>query len=206
MATGAQGSYTLLVANFSRPMPSLLVGADPDTAGPTKTRGGFVFGHVQSLGFANSLTQHGQARSLISSTSNMQINPFEASPPAAPTGAVTVASNVFAPGSASLFVGPYELVANRDFTPGGSTAATAGVIAAAIDNLPGYNGEAVGSVVTVTGPLGSAPAALPFGAVYRTGTRNFTFVYTGASGYLGYANSPLHVDVLPTTPNYSAPP
>lgn len=206
MATGAQGSYTLLVANFSRPTPSLIFGGDPDTDGPTKTRGGFVFGHVQNIGFANSLTQHGQARSLITSTSNMQINPFEASPPERPSGAVTVASNTFAPGSASLLVGPYELVVNRDFTPGGSAALTAAAIAAAIDNLPGYDGAAVGAVVTVTGPLGAAPTSLAFGAVFRTGTRNFTFVYVGPNGYLGYVNSPLHVDMLPTTLNYSAPP
>jgi hypothetical protein len=103
-------------------------------------------------------------------------------------------------------VGPYELVANRDFTPGGGVAATATAIAAAIDNLPGYNGTAVGAVVTVTGPLGSAPASLAFSAVYRTSTLNFTFAYVGPNGFLGYVDSPLHVDVLPTTPNWHAPP
>lgn len=206
MATGAQGSYTLLVANFSRPTPSLIYGANPDTDGPTKTRGGFVFGHLQNIGFANTLTQHGQARSLITRTTNVQIDPFEATPPAHPSGTVTVASNTFAPGSASLLIGPYELVANRDFTPGGGTAATATAIAAAIDNLPGYDGLAAGSDVTVTGPLGAAPASLVFAAVFRTSTRNFTFAYVGATGFLGYVNSPLHVDELPTTPNWHAPP
>jgi hypothetical protein len=206
MATGAQGSYTLLVANFSRPTPSSIFGADPDTCGPTKTRGGFVFGHVQNIGLPSTLTQHGQSSSLISRTTNMQINPFEQTPPEGPTGAVTVASNTFAPGSASLIVGPYELVANRDFIPGGGAAATATALAAAVDNLPGYNGTAVGTVLTVTGPLGSAPASVAFGAVYRTAVRNFTFAYTGVSGFLGYTDSPLSVGILPTTPNHIAPP
>jgi hypothetical protein len=206
MATGSQGSYTLLVANFSRPTPSLIFGADPDTAGPTKTRGGFVFGHIQSIGFSSTLTQSGQARSLITNTTNMQIDPFEATPPEAPSGVVTVSSNTFSPGSAGVIVGPFTLIVNRDFVPGGGAAATATALAAAIDALPGYTGAAVGADVTVTGPLGSAPASLAFAAVYYTSTRNFTFTYVGVTGVLGYTNSPLHVDILPTTPNWHAPP
>lgn len=203
MATGSQGAYTLLVANFSRPMPSLLYGADPDTGGPTKTRSGFVFGHVENLGFSNTLTQHGQARSLVTNTVNVQIDPFEA----APSGTVTVSSNSFVPGGTVLIVGPFELVANRDFVPGGGTAATATAIGAAINNLRTYSANVVGSDVTVTGPRGAAPASLAFAAVYRTGIRNFTFTYPSVGGFLGYAASPLHVDELPPgTPNYSAIP
>jgi hypothetical protein len=197
----------LLVANFSRPMPSLLHGADPANAAPTKTRTGFEFGHVQNIGMSATLTQHGYSASVVAQTTNVGIEPFENTPPTRPTGVVTVANNTFAPGSASLFVGPFELAANRDFIAGGGVNATATAIAAAIDNLPGYDAAAVAADITVTGPLGVAPASLAFSATYRTSTRNFTFTYTGATGYLGYTDSPLVVEILPAgVPNGAAPP
>ena len=106
-----------------------------------------------------------------------------------------------------LLVGPFELVANRDFIPGGGAAATATALAAAIDALPGYTAAEVGADITVTGPLGAAPASLRFDATYRTSTANFTFTWTGVDGFLGYSDSPLEVEILPAgLPNGAAPP
>lgn len=188
-------------------MPSLLIGADPDNAGPTKTRSGFVFGHLQNIGFSAALTQHGYSASAITGTTNVGIDPFEATPPARPTGAVTVANNTFSPGSATLIVGPFALAADRDFVAGGGVNATATAIAAAINNLPGYEAAAVGAEVTVEGPLGAAPASLAFTATYRGSLQNFTFTWTGVEGFLGYADSPLVVEILPPgVPNHSATP
>lgn len=204
MATYSQPTFQLLVANFSRPMPSLLVGADPVVAGPTKTRGGFVFGHVGSIGLIPTLA--GYAGSTVSNIVNVGLNPFENIPPTRPTGSLTVASNTFAPGSATVYVGPFELVVYRDWTPGGGVNATATAIAAAITNLPGYDATAAVATVSVEGPLGAAPASLRFGASYRGLTRNFTLTYVGQNEFLGYTNSPLTIEILPTTPNHYPPP
>lgn len=206
MATIAQPSFQLLVANFSRPTPSLIYGADPGTDGPTKTRGGFVFGHVGTLGLASTLTQFGYATSVVSNIVNVGIDPFETTPPTAPTGSFTVANNTFTPGSASILVGPFEVIAYRDFTPGGGVNATATAIATAIGNLPGYDATPAAATVTVSGPLGAAPASLRFSPSYRTSTRNFTFAWVGQDGFLGYTDSPLVVGFLPTTPNHYPPP
>jgi len=173
MGTSAQAPYELLVANFSRPTQSLINGSDTDNMAPTKTRTGFLFQNIQNLGFA---TDHVSgtstpARSLITNTALGTMQPFD--PNAAPTGSLTVASDVFVGHSASLFVGPFELISNRDFVTGGGTAATATAIAAAVSSLPGYTGTPAGSDVVIEGPRGQLQ--LRFTATYRGGELNFTF-------------------------------
>lgn len=211
MPTAAQPPYELLVANFSRPTQSLITGSDTSHMAPTKTRTGFVFQHVQNLGFSNDLTNdtRSPARSVVTNTINVGYDPFKTDPPLRPSATVTVSSDVFAATSASLFVGPHELVSNRDFVTGGGAAVTAANIATAIDALPGYEGTAVGADVTVEGPFGQGPVALRFEATYRGGDLNFTFTYPGADSYLGYdvsATIPEEVNELPAgTPNGVAP-
>ena len=182
MATASGPGYQLLVANFSRPYPSLIFGADPANQSYTRTRTGFVFRHVQNIGFSNNLTNatYVPAASVITKTTNAQFDPF--SPTEAPTGEVTVASAVFAGNSASLFVGKFELVSGRDFVTSGGVAAVATSIETAINNLPGFSASAAVAVVTVTGPRGQV--GLPFDALYRGGEENFTFVYTAEEGVL----------------------
>jgi hypothetical protein len=207
MPTAAQPSFQLLVANFSRPYPSLITGADPITAGPTKTRGGFVFAHVSQLGFSPDLTQQGEASSVVVSTTNVGWDPFKNNPPDLPEADITVASDVFAGTSASIFLGPFELVSNRDFTTGGGVAATATNIANAVNNLPGYTASVAGPTVTVEGPAGQGPESIQFRAVYRGGTENFTFVWPRKEGFLGYPTvAPMEIEFLPTTPNHYPPP
>jgi hypothetical protein len=208
MATTALPPYELLVANFSRPTQSLIVGSDTSNMAPTKTRTGFIFQHIENLGFASDHTNatYGPARSLVTNTKLGIMQPFP--PTSLPFGGVTVASDVFAGQSASLFVGPFELVSNRDFVTGGGTAATATNIATAISALPGYTGTPAGSSVTVTGPRGQV--GLRFDAAYRGGALNFTFTYTNDEGVLGYSpidDSPLDPPtILPAgTPNGVAP-
>jgi len=207
MPTAAQPSYQLLVANFSRPTPSLLTGADPITDGPTKTRGGFVFAHVQELSFSLDLTQKNTASSVVVSSTNVGWDPFKNNPPDLPTADVEVISDTFAGDSASILLGPFDLVSNRDFTTGGGVAATATNIANAINNLPGYGASAVGATVTVTGPVGQGPESIRFRAVYRGGTENFDFTWPRQDGFLGYPTvAPMEVEFLPTTPNHFPPP
>ena len=207
MATTAQAPYELLVANFSRPTQSLIHGSDTDNMAPTKTRTGFLFQNIQNLGFASDHVSGTSTpgRSLVTNTKVGRLDPF--APNDAPAGDVTVASDTFVDQSASLFIGPFELVSNRDFVTGGGTAATATNIAAAVDALPGYSGGAIGSTVTVTGPLGQV--GLRFNAVYRGGDLNFTFVYLQADGVLGFTQPESPLDpptILPAgLPNGVAP-
>jgi len=186
MATTSGPSYTLLVANFSRPNPAPGFGADPATSRPTKIRSGFVFRHIQNIGLSTDMTNatSSPARSVITSTINAQMQPFE--PNEAPFADVEVVSNVFVGESASLFVGPFELISGRDFVPGASAALTAVEIGGAIDNLPGYSGAVAAEVVTVTGPRGQL--GLRFDADYRGGERNFDFTYPDSTqdGLLGF--------------------
>lgn len=207
MATTAQAPYELLVANFSRPTQSLITGSDTENMSPTKTRTGFLFQNVQTLGFA---TDHvsgtsSPGRSLVTNTKLGRLDPFV--PNDAPEGDVTVASDVFTEHSASLFVGPFELVSNRDFVTGGGVATTATNIETAINALPGYTAVAVGAVVTVTGPRGQLD--LRFNAAYRGGDLNFTFVYLQEDGVLGFTQPASPLDpptILPAgSPNGVAP-
>ena len=207
MATTAQAPYELLVANFSRPTQSLISGSDTDNMAPTKTRTGFLFQNIQNLGFASDHVSgtSSPARSLVTNTKVGRLNPCPPSEP--PSGEVTVASDVFVGQSASLFVGPFELVSNRDFVTGGGAAATATAIGAAVDALPGYSAVVVGPAVTVEGPLGQV--GLKFSATYRAGDLNFTFVYLQADGTLGFVQPASPLDpptILPAgVPNGVAP-
>lgn len=201
MATTSGPSYTLLVANFSRPNPAPGFGADPAISRPTKIRSGFIFRHIQNIGLSSDLTNatSGPARSVIVSTLNAQMQPFE--PNEAPFADVEVVSAVFAGPSASLFVGPFELVSGRDFAIGGAVGVVAIAIGAAIDNLPGYSGAVAGAVVTVTGPRGQL--GLQFDADYRGGERNFDFTYPDSTqdGLLGFG-----VGLKPELPPTIIPP
>jgi len=207
MPTVAQPPYQLLVANFSRPTQSSIEGSDTSHMAPTKTRTGFIFQHVQNLGFASDHVSgtSSPARSVVTNTINATFDPFGGTPP--PTGDVVVASDVFVGQSASLFIGPYELVSNRDFVTGGGTAATATAIATAVSALPGYTGTPAGSTVTVEGPDGQS--GLRFDAAYRGGDLNFTFTYVAEDGVLsqGIGGGPIEPpDILPPgTPNGVAP-
>lgn len=195
MPASSQPQFKILVANFSQPMPSLLKGR-LSKVGPTKIRTGFEFRHISMLGFAETLTGAGMARSVVVSTTQANFDPFLTQPPQRAEGTVTVSSNVFNGTQASLLVGPYELASNRDFEVGGGAAATATNIATAISNLPGYDATPVGADVQVMGPEGSVGDRLRFTATYRGGTRNFTFTYTGQDGLLAYPNP----DVRPLRP------
>jgi len=207
MPTTAQPPYELLVANFTRPYPSLIRGSDTENQSYTRSRTGFVFQHVMGLGFSRDLTNATAtpARSVVVHTLNARMDPFGGTPP--PTGDVEVVSDTFAGLSASVFVGPYELVSNRDFVTGGGTAATAANLAAAIDALDEYSATAIGSVVTVEGPDGQF--GLRFDADYRGGEMNFDFTYLAEDGVLsqGIGEGPLEPpEILPAgTPNGVAP-
>jgi hypothetical protein len=207
MGTTAQAPYELLVANFSRPTQSLISGSDTDNMAPTKTRTGFLFQNIQNLGFASDHVSGTStpARSLVTDTKVGRLDPF--APNDAPAGDVTVASDVFVGTSASLFVGPFELVSNRDFVTGGGAADTAANIGAAIDALPGYSAVPAGATVTVTGPRGQV--GLRFDAVYRGGALNFTFAYLQEEGFLGFTQPASPLDpptILPAgLPNGVAP-
>jgi hypothetical protein len=195
MPGSSQPKFKVLVANFSKPMPSTLKGSLPEV-GPVKIRTGFEFRHLPMLGSTLYMSQTGQYNGLVTRTYQEQFNPFVVNPPTLPTGDVEVVDNNFQGTSASLWIGPFELAANRDFVVGGGPAATAANIGAAINNLPGYSASVAGSIITVSGPAGATGDSLRFKAVYRGGTRNFDFTYVRNDYELGYAaNNP----VLPPT-------
>ena len=195
MATVGIIGYEILVANFSRPFPSLISGADPVHDAPTKVRTGFEFTHIQTLGFTTDHTQAGAARSVVVSTLQQEYEP--ALPTGLPTADLVVADNVFAGLSATIHLGPYELVSNRDFVPGAGVNATATAIGAAIDNLPGYSTIVAAATVTVSGPRGQV--GLPFFASYTGGNENFTFTYPAGSQefILGYGPTPADGPIKP---------
>lgn len=200
MATTSGPSYELLVANFSRPNPAPGFGADPAISRPTKIRSGFIFRHIQNIGLSSDMTNatSSPARGVITSTINAQMQPF--APNELPFADVEVVSDVFLGESASLFVGPFELVSGRDFVTGAGAAATAVAIGAAIDNLPGYSGAVAGAIVTVTGPGGQL--SLRFDARYRGGERNFEFTYPDSTqdGMLGFTpglSPERHATIIP---------
>lgn len=207
MATTALPPYKLLVANFSRPTQSLIFGSDTQNMPPTKTRTGFVFQHIQNLGFAGDLVSStgGPARSLVADTKLGIMQPFP--PNGVPAADVEVVSDVFVGRSASVFVGPFELVSNRDFVTGGGLAATAANLATAINALPGYFAGVAGPIVSVTGPRGQV--GLRFDATYRAGALNFDFTYPQQDGVLGFMQPASPIDpatLLPAgTPNGVAP-
>jgi len=104
--------------------------------------------------------------------------------PVAGTGTITVALNTFT-GPTTILLGEYVLTSDEDFVVGGSTAATATNLAAAINALPGYSAPIPGaSIITVTGPFGVLGAE----AIFKSGgasPQNFTF--SPADGTLGGA-------------------
>ena len=111
--------------------------------------------------------------------------------PLRPIGFVEVLVNPIAGPETSpiLFVGPFTLEAGRDYLVGGGAAATATNIAAAISNLPGYTGSAVGTTIEVLGPAGKT--GLAFTAQLRTTTIIFQFSWPSDPGFLGYVIPPI---------------
>lgn len=104
--------------------------------------------------------------------------------PIVSTGDITVTSNDFTD-AATLYLGPYTVTSNEDFTPGGSTALTAVALALAIDALPQFTASAVGSTVTLTGPVGPNGNFTRFSEEYRGAVANYTL--SPAVGYLAGA-------------------
>jgi len=179
--TGSQAPYTLLVANFDRPaMPEKGINAH-------KIRTGFTMSAIQSFGGEDTM----QGGTMVPIQTQFGLaDIYAAGAPTQPTATLTVVSNVFAGDSAHLFVGPFTIVSNVHFTPGGGVNATATALAAAIDLLPGYAAVAVGPIVTVTGPVGALGVLLRFQAEYQGGEKNYTFTWPTMLGSLGYLSNP----------------
>lgn len=177
MTIGSQAPYTVLVANLDvSAMPERGINAH-------KIRTGFRMSPIQTMG--NELV--GEAMSPLK-TSLATFNAYADGAPTRPTATVTVANNTFSGDSARLFVGPYTIVSNVHFTPGGGVNATATALAAAVDALPEYTAAAVGAVVTVQGPISGL--SLRFQAEYVAGNKNYSFSWPTNPGFLGYLSNP----------------
>lgn len=100
--------------------------------------------------------------------------------PVPSTGTVEVMDNTFT-SNATLYLGPYTITANVDYTPGGTTDLTAAALAAAIDALPDFTASALASVVTISGPFGPTGNELRFEAVYAGSVANFALTPTDVS-------------------------
>lgn len=102
---------------------------------------------------------------------------------ASQTGTFTVASNDFSGGRVELVLGDYRIINSVEYQLGGTVAATATNIAAAISLLSGFQAVAVDAVVTVT--YGGGPAdEVEFRAVHYGTVDNFT-PFNPATGLMG---------------------
>lgn len=94
------------------------------------------------------------------------------------TATVTVADNDFSD-EAILTIGDFTLRSGVEYVVGGSAAATATNIAAAISNLPGFSAVDVGSDVNISGPESLNSGECVLEAQYQGAVVNFTLSPTG---------------------------
>jgi len=168
-----QKPYTYLVANLAG-------GSDPSRnsgGNPVKLRETYTRQHFSEIGRPGALGQVGDP-----STPGLQTRLGLAEGESTfATAVVTVSDNTFSAG-ATLYLGEYELVSGDHFAVGGSTAATAANLEAAIDLLDGFSAAVVGSDVTITGPGGQTGNEIVLEAAYGGAVVNFTI--TAFSGGL----------------------
>lgn len=171
----AQPKFKILVANID--------GAGDPSRGlnPTKVRTGFQQQTFTEVGRGGTPSRVQDPRSPGLHTHQGLLTYTTPPVPGGSTGTVTVADNNFSD-PAALYLGPYVLTSNEDYTPGGSTAATATALAAAIDALPDFAATAVGNDVNITGPFGPNGNDFRFEAIYRGSVQNFTL--SPADGFL----------------------
>jgi hypothetical protein len=166
----AQSPFTLLVANLRR-------GSDPsrgEAGNPDPVRQTYTFQHFPEIGGRGPEVGTVNPRTPGVGTRIGHVDYTTPPVPVLATGTVTVAVNTFA-GPTTVQVGQYVLTTGIDFDVGGSLAATATNLAAAIDALPGYSAPAPGAaIVTVTGPAGVAGNEVVF-ASSGASPQNFTF-------------------------------
>lgn len=86
---------------------------------------------------------------------------------------VTIADNDFTD-SATLYVGDFTLTSDVHWVAGGSAAASATALAAAIDNLPDFTASAVGAEITIVGPNSLPEGTCRLEANYSAAITNFT--------------------------------
>lgn len=184
MATAAPPYFRLYAPGFARS------GRIDDGFLPIITRDGFSMQHVMRIGPSAVVGDRLSSQIVFTNHGLLNVNGEDALPVDLPTGSLEVVSTVFEDQSASILVGPYELVSKRDFVVVGGAAAIATSIATAISNLPGYSATPAGTVVNVTGPAGRVYDELRFQAFYRGGEINFTFTWPEEVGALGYASNP----------------
>jgi len=178
MPSTTQPPYRLIAPGFER-------SGEPDLGyNRIITRYGMQEQLIQFLGISPALGF--QAANQVTSSFFALTDPQAA---VGPSAVVTVSNTTFVGQSASLFVGPYELVSEIDFVIAGGAAAIAASIATAVSALPGFTGTPVGAAVTVTRKGGIAPDELRFSASYRGGNVNFTFTWPTNVGYLGYTTN-----------------
>lgn len=150
---------------------------------PVVVRSGMEYQHVQIYG-PSTLAYQSQRGAQIPHTYLGLMDPIGGD---LPYGEVEVVSTSFAGESASLFVGPYEIVSGRDYSTAGALAVIATALAAAIDATPEYSAIAVGAVVQVTGKAGRiADDELRLDAYYRGGGINFSFTWPNREGFMGF--------------------
>lgn len=162
-----QNSFTYLVANVDG-------AGDPSrNLNPVKLRQLFRQQHFMEIGRPGALSKAFSAsRPGLHMTSGLV--KYTTSPvPVECEATVTVVDNDFTT-KATLFIGDYTVTSAEDFTPGGSTAATATALAAAIDALPLLTATALGSVVTVLGPVGLMGNTASLQASYKGLVKNYT--------------------------------
>ena len=141
-----QKGFDMLVANQSAGSEMAGGGTSGDTIEDLRLRRRFRVNTVHNIGpgFMDRASYGGMNRNVETAAGDL----------ARATATFTVADNDFS-GGAEIVIGEFKLVAEIDFVIAGTAAGTATNIANAVDNLPGYDGTAVGADVTIDGRKGA---------------------------------------------------
>ena len=179
----AQPKFKILVANLAG-------GSDPSQGiNPTKIRTGFEQQLLPEVSRSTGSLRELEPQSPGINTNTGLLTWSTATTPVAASGTLTVISNDFTD-AAVVYLGPYTITSNVDFTPGGNVNATATAIAGAINGLEGFTASALGAVVTVSGPFGLVGGDQVFRALFEGAFINYTLSPTngylsGAEPYIG---------------------
>ena len=185
----AQAPFTMLIANLRQ-------GSDPSkgpSGNPQVIRQTYTVQHFPEIGGRGPEVGTPNPRTPGVGTHLGHVSYTTPPVPVAATGDITVAGNTFA-GPTSILLGEHILTSGVDFVIGGSEAATATNLAAAIDALPGFSAPAPGgAVITVTGPFGVIGNELAF---YSDGASPYNFTFDPIDGTMAGAEPVIGPPVL----------
>jgi hypothetical protein len=166
-AITAQPTYTLLVGHLSGGSdPSRGVAGNPDVIRETITYQ--YFPELGARGHDSVLTDPKPAPG-----TDTKLGILDGLPETALVSIEVIDNDFAAP--ATILLGSHKITSGIDYVVGGSLAATATAIAAAIDGLPGFEAAPpAGTSVSISGPPGPGGNEVVFDVLYDGAIENFT--------------------------------